>query len=169
MSVFSSEVVVDAGASPLPVSSASLAQDSSLTTIDTDLKASQPRKLQDGSGNAITSTAGALDINVKTPNPLPVSGTVTTAAPVSNSATVTRVATTTTSGVALASNASRKRAVIATETGTTYILFGAGTASATNYTYALSANSVLEIPLWTGAIQVVRSAGSGNIQVTEMV
>lgn len=42
---------------------------SKLDTIDTDIKASQPRKLQDGSGNAITSTSTgvakrSLDVNV---------------------------------------------------------------------------------------------------------
>jgi len=40
-----------------------------LDTIDTDIKASQPRKLQDGSGNAITSTSTGLghrglDVNI---------------------------------------------------------------------------------------------------------
>lgn len=45
-----------------------LALDSSLTTIDTDIKASQPRKLQDGSGNSITSQVSgsqrALDVGI---------------------------------------------------------------------------------------------------------
>ena len=36
-----------------------------LTTLDTDLKASQPRKMQDGAGNPLTSTLGALDVNIK--------------------------------------------------------------------------------------------------------
>jgi len=42
---------------------------SRLTTIDTDIKAAQPRKLQDGSGNAITSSAAGstrpLDISIR--------------------------------------------------------------------------------------------------------
>jgi hypothetical protein len=45
-----------------------LALDSSLTTIDNDIKASQPRKLQDGSGNNITSQVSgsqrALDVGI---------------------------------------------------------------------------------------------------------
>lgn len=45
-----------------------LALDSSLSTIDTDIKASQPRKLQDGSGNNITSQVNgsqrALDVGI---------------------------------------------------------------------------------------------------------
>jgi hypothetical protein len=45
-----------------------LGLDSSLTTIDTDLKAAQPRKLQDGLGNSITSQVNgiqrALDVGI---------------------------------------------------------------------------------------------------------
>ena len=45
-----------------------LAKDSSLGTggtLHSDITTTQPRKLQDGSGNAITSTGSALDVNVK--------------------------------------------------------------------------------------------------------
>lgn len=101
-------------------------------------------------------------------SPWVVSGTVTTSAPASSSATITRIATSTTAVTALASNASRKKVIIATETGTTYLVYGA-TASATNYTMAVGANSVIEIDIWTGSISVIRSAGTGNIQVTELV
>lgn len=176
MSVFSSDVNVDSSA--LPTGAATDASVQALTKpSDTQLvdgsAHTQPisaASLPLPSGAATDATVATLLTNTQLrASPVPVSGTVTTSNVTSNSITVTRVATSTTSGTALASNASRKKAIIATETGTTYVLFGAGTASATNYTYALSANTVLEILIWTGAIQAVRSAGSGNIQVTEMV
>lgn len=41
-----------------------LALDSSLSTIDSDIKASQPRKIQDSAGNSLTSTSGSLNVNI---------------------------------------------------------------------------------------------------------
>lgn len=100
----------------------------------------------------------------------PVSGSVTTTPVVSSTSTVTRVATSTTSATALAANVNRKQAIINTEAGSTFVLFGTGTASVTNYSVLLAANSTFEVPpVWQGAIQVIRSSGTGNIQVTEMV
>lgn len=96
------------------------------------------------------------------------SGTVSTTSAVSSTATITRVSTSTTAATALASNASRKSAIITSELGTTYIALG-GTASATNYTYIMSATTTLEIPVvWTGSISAVRASGTGSIQVTEL-
>jgi len=54
-----------------------LALDSSLSTIATDITTSQPRKLQDGAGNPITSTTSALDVNIKSTGVTqPISGSV---------------------------------------------------------------------------------------------
>lgn len=63
---------ISASALPLPSGAATSANQTtaitSLGTIDTDIKASQPRKLQDGAGNAVTSQASggqrALDVGI---------------------------------------------------------------------------------------------------------
>jgi hypothetical protein len=98
------------------------------------------------------------------------SGTISTNPVSSSTSTVSRISTSTTPATALASNASRKQAIIYSEAGVHYILLGAGTVSATNYTVNLSANSYYEVPsMWTGIITVVKSTGTGNIQATELV
>lgn len=51
--------IVDSSALPTGA-----AQDSSLTTIDNDLKAAQPRKIQDSNGNTILTNNGALPVTV---------------------------------------------------------------------------------------------------------
>lgn len=158
MSVFSSDVNVDS--SVLPTGAATDASVQALTKPSDIQLVDGSAHIQPISG---TVTGPLTDTQLRA-TPVPVSSTPV----VSNSATITRVATSTTAVTALASNASRKKAIIATETGSTYVAFGA-TATSTNYTYLLSANSTLEIPTWTGSISVIRSAGSGNIQVTELV
>lgn len=114
------------------------------------------------SGSITVTQATAANLNAT------VVGTVTANPPVSSSATITRVATSTTAATALAANASRKQAIITTELGNTYVAFGS-TATTTNYTYLLTPSSVLEVPTsWTGSISVIRSSASGSIQVTEI-
>lgn len=86
-----------------------------------------------------------------------------------STATITRVATSTTAVTLLAANANRKKLVIRTETGAdNYIAFGS-TASATNYTYDLGLNATLEDTVWTGSVSLIRASGSGSVQVTELV
>lgn len=121
-----------------------------------------------GSTVAVSAVAGTVAVTQST-SPWVVSGTVTTTAGVSNTANTTRVATSTTAATALAANASRKQAILTTETGNTYVSLGS-VATTTNYAYLLTATSTLEIPsVWTGTVSVIRASGTGNIQVVEMV
>lgn len=95
------------------------------------------------------------------------------------SATVTSPGPTTigtSSAQLLAANSSRKRMVLQ-NVGTTklYILFGAGTASSSNYHIALPAGGntndgsspVYSDTLWTGAIQAISSGAGGSVQAME--
>lgn len=96
-----------------------------------------------------------------------------TAIPVSftasvGTATVSRIATSTTVATALAANANRTGFIINTESGTTYVKFGS-TATTTDYTVELSANSTYEYQGYKGNVTVIRSTGTGNIQVTEVI
>lgn len=120
-------------------------------------------------GSAVTQPVSGTVSATQGTSPWVVSGTVTTTAGSSNTATTTRVATSTTAALALAANANRKQAIITTETGNTYVSLGS-TATTTNYAFLLTATSSLEVPsMWTGTVSVIRASGSGNIQVVEMV
>jgi len=122
----------------------------------------------------ITANAGTGNFTVVQPTGTNLhvvvdSGTITTAANKSGTATISRVATSTTAVTLLAANANRKKLVIRTETGThNYVAFGS-TATATNYTYDLGSDSTLEDEVWTGSVSLIRASGTGNVQVTEEV
>lgn len=87
-------------------------------------------------------------------------------------ATLSNVASSATSVTVLASNTSRKGAVIVNDsTQILYLKFGA-TASATSYSYQLAAGETLEIPganiLYTGIIDGIWASANGNARVTEL-
>jgi hypothetical protein len=65
---------------PLPVSVASLPLPALAATSTKQSDGTQKTQVVDGSGNVISSTGNALDVNIKTgiSNPLPISGTVVT-------------------------------------------------------------------------------------------
>lgn len=97
--------------------------------------------------------------------------TVVTARPTAT-ATLANVASSATSVTILASNTSRKGAVIVNDsTQILYLKFGA-TASATSFTYQLAAGETLEIPganiLYTGIIDGLWASANGNARVTEL-
>ncbi len=101
--------------------------------------------------------------------PVPVSGTVSTSNVTSNSATIAQVTATTTNSTLLAANANRKKVIVFVASAIVYLKFGA-TASATSFTYKITGNNtILEIPVWTGQIDVITSAGTSVITVTELV
>ena len=119
------------------------------------------------SGSVSVSNFPATQAVTQSTSPWVVSGNVTVG--LASTATITRVATSTTAATVLVANVNRKKLVITTETGTTnYVAYGS-TASATNYTYVLGATATLEEQYWTGSVSVVRSSGTGSIQVTELV
>lgn len=181
MSVFTSDVTVEAGSTNIPVTVVTplpagtnqvghVVLDTGSTTVVSNFPATQPVSGTVAVSNfpATQPVSGTVSATQGT-SPWVVSGTVTTSAPASSSCTITRVATSTTAVTLLAANANRKKAIIMTETGTSnYVAFGS-TATATNYTYLLGANTVLEVTVWTGSISLIRSSGTGNVQVTELV
>lgn len=106
---------------------------------------------------------------------LPVSGTFTAAASTANALAAN--AGTVTGGASAAlvpSNAGRNGLQVAVDTAATataYFLLGAGTASATNFHFALSAggswDGQISQVLWRGAVQVF-SSGTPKIGVAEV-
>jgi len=85
------------------------------------------------------------------------------------SATLSNVASSATNVTLLASNASRRNAIIVNDsTSVLYVKFGA-TASATSYTYRLPAYNTLElpVPVYQGIIDGIWVSANGNARVTE--
>jgi hypothetical protein len=117
--------------------------------------------LTDITGTPISSTNG-----------IPISGTVTTTPPVSSTGTITSVTINNSSTTVLAANATRKGAALyvdGTLPANLYILVGAGTASATNYTVQLSSSlPYYEVPFtYQGIISHIGTSATGTIRVTE--
>ena len=87
-----------------------------------------------------------------------------------STATVTQVASSTTSAQALASNAARKGAAIYNDTAVAaYVKFGT-TASTTSFTVKLPAGTVYDLgstEIYTGRVDVVLASGTGNVYATE--
>jgi len=152
-------------ASPVPVSATftpSGTQDVNIvSTISLPVNDDGGSLTVDGTVTVVQPTGTNLHVVVD-------SGTITTAANKATAATITRVATSTTAVTVLAADATRKKFIIRTESGThTYIAYGS-TASSTNYTFDLSGDDTLEEEVWTGSVSVVRLSGNGNIQVTDL-
>lgn len=61
---------------PVPISAASLPLPALAATSTLQTSGGQKTQIVDGSGNVIGSTANALNVNISSPNPLPISGTV---------------------------------------------------------------------------------------------
>ncbi len=119
---------------------------------------SQKTKLVDGSGNIITSTSNALDVNVKS---------MTNGAA---SSAVTSVARSASSQTFLAANTNRKGATLYNDSGALlYVKFGT-TASSSDFTVRLASQSYYEIPFsYTGRIDGIwASAGIGDVRITEL-
>ncbi|HWY35978.1 MAG TPA: hypothetical protein VNX68_15145 [Nitrosopumilaceae archaeon] len=114
-----------------------------------------------GSGVAGTPGADVFSVQgITGGTPLPVSpGSVSTA-------TVTRVAVSTTVATLLSARPARQAAVIFNEAGILFVLAGAG-ATATNYTWRLTANAELDISGYTGVVSAIKSAGASSAQVSD--
>lgn len=90
-----------------------------------------------------------------------------------STATVTTVTSSATSGQLKAANTARVGLTIANDsTSILYVLLGTGTASATNYTFALAAKGTVAadrtITGYTGAVQGVWASANGSALVTEV-
>ena len=87
-----------------------------------------------------------------------------------SNATITRVATSTTTAAVLAANRSRRGYIIQNDSAVDcYVKFGA-TATVTTYTIKLTAGQVYESgPLvYTGDIHAILASGTGSAQITEL-
>ena len=101
---------------------------------------------------------------------LKISGSISSGSIVPAVATVSSLTSSLTSSQELlGSDASRLSAIIANDTGVdAFILYGDGTASATNYSLILYDGQSLEVN-FAGDMQVVCASGaSGRIQITEL-
>lgn len=112
-------------------------------------------RTQDGSGNAITSTGGALDVNVTN-----TSGT----------GTVTTVARSNASQTLLAANSSRKGATIYNDAAANLFVKLGATASTSSFTVRLQNTDYYEVPFgYTDVIDGVwASNGAGDAKITEL-
>ena len=84
------------------------------------------------------------------------------------SATLARVATSTTVATLLAASGTRRMAVIYNDAaGALYVKFGA-TATSTDFTVKIAGGGYFELPspMYTGAITGILDTGTGNAQVT---
>jgi hypothetical protein len=100
---------------------------------------------------------------------LTVDGTVTAnpTRPATNA--VTSVATSTTSAQLLASNASRLGATVYNDSNQNLFVKLGTTASSTSFTIRMVSQSYYEVPFgYTGRIDAVQSAGTGNARITEL-
>jgi len=126
------------------------------------------------SGGYVTTAAPTYTTGQLEPLSLDTSGNlrVTAITNKASTATVTLVAVTASTATSLlASNTNRLGASLYNNTNkTVYVLLGAGTASATNFTLSLLTNSYWEVPVdFSGAIsEFAPSGASGNINVTEL-
>lgn len=158
-------VVIASNQTAVPISAASLPLPTGAATETT-----LATRLADATFTSRINTLGQKTMANSTPvviasdqTVIPVSFTAT-----AGTATVTRVATSTTVATALAANANRTGFIINTESGTTYVKFGS-TATTTDYTVELAANSTYEYQGYKGNVTVIRPSGTGNIQVTEII
>ena len=128
------------------------------------------------SGTVTATPTGTQDVNV-TNGSIAVTGPLTdaqlraTPVPVSQggvaTASVARVAVSTTVATLQAANANRRRLIVHNETGTLYVKLGTA-ATNIDYTYRLVANEVLELDFYTGDVTAIKASGSTFAQVTEV-
>jgi hypothetical protein len=135
-----------------PVSAASLPLPTGASTA-----AKQPAL-----GTAGTASADVISIQgISGMTPISVTpGTVSSATVTSNSVGAVAAVT------LLASRAARIRAVIFNESGTLFVKAGS-TASSTDYTWRLTANTELDVTDYTGILTAIKSSGTSNVQATD--
>lgn len=118
------------------------------------------------SGTVTVANPGLTDTQLRA-TPVPISGTVTTTSVTAATATVNSVSVGVSATTLLVANVARKGAVVFNESGTLYVKFGSA-ASSTSYTYRLTANTVLELDVYTGIITAIKASGTSNVLVTEL-
>lgn len=119
------------------------------------------RNLTSGS-DSVTAVGPLTDSELRA-TPVPVSFATAALTP-----TVSRVSVGTSAATLAAANSSRQRLVIHNETGTLFVKLGTA-ASSTDYTYRLTANTVLEIPFaQSAAVTAIKASGTSDVQVTSL-
>lgn len=116
-------------------------------------------RLQDGSGNTISSTSNALDVNIK--------GDTHGA----SSSSVTSLARSNVNQTFLVANTSRKGVTLYNDSGTLlYVKLGT-TSSTTDFTVRMSSQSYYEVPFgYTGRIDGIwATGGAGDVRITELL
>jgi hypothetical protein len=96
---------------------------------------------------------------------------VPVSSPTSGTATLSNVAASATTVSILASNASRKGAIIQNDSSSAMYLAYAATASTTAYTVKIPANTGFEMPItpvYTGAMSAVWDTATGSARITEL-
>jgi hypothetical protein len=171
MSVFTNEVVgpltdAELRATPVPVS----ATFTPSGTQDVNVVSTIPIPVTDN-GGSLTVDGPLTDAQLRA-TAVPVSGTVSASvtnfpATSTGIATVTNIPVGTTVTTLSASNAAKLKVVIHNEAGTLFVKLGTG-ATASSYSYRLTANTITEITGYTGDITAIKASGSAAVLVTEI-
>ena len=127
---------------------------------DTEVRSLQ--KINALLGGGITVSVGEVEIKNDAGNPVPVTGLVN----VGSSATVSDFTSTSSAQIAEA-NANRDLLTVYNEgAGILYVLFGSGTASASNYTTRLYSGDYLEVERYSGQVNgIFATAGTARVTV----
>lgn len=144
--------------------------DATSTTIATQSTGSNLHTVTDtGSTTVVTGNVTVVQPTGTNLHTVVDSGTITTTQPTSSSSTVTQVTSTGANQTVLASNVSRKKAILFFETGIWYVKFGA-TASASSKTYGITSNNTtIEVNIWVGQIDAFCTTAGKLVDVTELV
>lgn len=125
-------------------------------------------------GEPIEAVAIAKGDGTTNPPIVAVSGTIPVTPPTASTATKTNVAGSAASVQLLAANANRLSGVIVNDsTAICYVLFGAGAASTTNYTYQMAGSTALGVamlellPNWVGRVAAIWASATGTARITE--
>ncbi len=141
----------------------------STTTVDNAAGAAAVN-IQDG-GNSITvdgntNPNGLTDAQLRA-TPVPVSGSLTITPATAPTASVTRVTVSTTVATLKAANAARLQLIVHNESGTLFVKLGSA-ATSTDYSFRLTANTLLTIDEYTGIVTAIKASGTSEAQVTEL-
>lgn len=156
MSVFSTEI--DVVNTPLPIEGGN----------PTAVKVDGSAVTQPVSGTVTVSNPGLTDSELRA-TPVPISGSVSTTPLSATASTVTQITSTGSNQMLLAANGSRKKAIFFFSSGIWNVKFGSG-ASSTSRTYTVSsANTTIEVTIWTGQIDAACTTAGKLVDVTELV
>lgn len=180
MAIFTSEVIAtgpltdaELRATPVPISG---------TVTTSGLTDAQLRATPVPVSGTVTATGPLTDAQLRA-TPVPVSGTVTATGPLTDAqlratpvpttegakttAVVTAVTVSTTVATVLTSLASRSKFILYNEAGTLFVKLGTS-ATASDYSMRLTANTSWEFSGYSGVVTAIKSAGTTNLQATSV-